>query len=529
MWHLFGVQRLFEVQCLFEDLWYIQSTKLHALICKISIELKWLNIFVEGAEEENDSGKVHKQRPSRGSLVITRPNRASRESGGWRGWEEDVDSPDEGSGLDWEDQGELDFEKQLELEKRRQHLKRELALMDQEDAAKDDTIETSFPHDNEPTRHVPIVHSRLHPAPSQSLSDETSQPPVQPTKVKKKKKADQKVKKSKKIKTLPGEKDGNKVKAVQARSDNKTHVENQPRERARKISSSGSEGAHVRSRVTPAAQTLEDRDSDMEERVHRSEHKKISNVKGQLEERQQLTPPPEEMPLQHKPRTPSDGSSRKQSKVTPGSEQRRAPMEKSAKRRTAVSPPEGQQYQDDDRFRRTSEPSDDLPLPRNQTYSPPYEHQYDSRGEASLGGERRRGDESPGTIERKRAFQDTRHRQEVRGMRTEDQRKVRRQGPVPGSRRLTTPSPDRMEQEISGDQYQDARDKRRRQEWVESPSESDKHGTWKPGRKPPKGRMLEEQRQQEIQRQHRQDSLSSDDDISHPPLDRSRQQVKVEL
>jgi hypothetical protein len=91
----------------------------------------------------------------------------------------------------WEEQGELDYDRQLELERRRQDLQRQLALMDEEDAAAS-TEETSWKgiEKEEEQRKVPIVHSRLHPEPSATPPDDGAVPQQTITKKKKKKKLD---------------------------------------------------------------------------------------------------------------------------------------------------------------------------------------------------------------------------------------------------------------------------------------------------------------------------------------------------
>ena len=96
----------------------------------------------------------------------------------------------------WEDQGgEMDYDRQLELERRRQDLQRQLALIDEEDAAA--SAEDATPgqwkgnEKEEEPKKVPIVHSRLHPEPSAGTpSDDGSVPQLTMTKKKKKKKLD---------------------------------------------------------------------------------------------------------------------------------------------------------------------------------------------------------------------------------------------------------------------------------------------------------------------------------------------------
>lgn len=453
---------------------------------------------------------MHKQKAIRkrdgGSLVITKSGRSLKESSGWKDWGEEVNSPNEESGLDWEDQGELDFQKQLELEKRRQHIKRELALMDQEDAQKDDTPEGHSSRDKEVTRQVPIVHSRLHPAPSPStIESEMSQPPAQPVKVKKKKKADQKVKKSKKLKTSPAEKNGRKTKMLQEKSeDTRPCVDNQLRERARKISSSGSESARIQSKGGPYTQPI---DSDVEERTTVLELQGTDKFGVKQEDLQHELQ--EERLLQQKMRVQPEHP---RSKNTLGSEKVKI-KDKPVKRKAAISPRKGQQFQGEEKSRRTSEPSDEFSGHSSQAFSPPYDSQYDSRGEGS-------DRQSP-----KKPIRDSRRKQEMREIGGEDEKPYRRHGPPPGARNLRTPSPEVIPCEVSEEQYHGMSDRRKKREWAQSPSENDRQGKFKSKEKPLKEKIKD---QQPVEPKHRhRTSQSSEDDGSQLPFVRSRQQVWI--
>lgn len=107
--------------------------------------------------------------------------------------EEDFERPPKTVG-DWEDPSDLDFERQLELERRRQDLQRQLALMDEEDAAAS-AEETEWKGKEDEKRKVPIIHSKLHPDPSPSTTG--GETPTQTVKKKKKKKLDSEGKKTK--------------------------------------------------------------------------------------------------------------------------------------------------------------------------------------------------------------------------------------------------------------------------------------------------------------------------------------------
>ncbi|XP_048588034.1 zinc finger CCCH domain-containing protein 13 isoform X2 [Nematostella vectensis] len=104
--------------------------------------------------------------------------------------------------MQWEDQGELDYQKQLALEKRRQDLQRQLALMDEEDAAVDDgwegkEVRKEARRQEEEHRKVTVVHSKLHPEQSVTPPASTSPsapPPAATEKKKKKREGDGKVK-----------------------------------------------------------------------------------------------------------------------------------------------------------------------------------------------------------------------------------------------------------------------------------------------------------------------------------------------
>lgn len=101
--------------------------------------------------------------------------------------EEDFDRPKNAE--DWEETGDLDFERQLELERRRQDLQRQLALMDEEDAAASSSEpEWKGKEKEEDQRKIPIIHSKLHPNPSPSTPD--AETPPQIVKKKKKKRLD---------------------------------------------------------------------------------------------------------------------------------------------------------------------------------------------------------------------------------------------------------------------------------------------------------------------------------------------------
>ena len=69
--------------------------------------------------------------------------------------------------MEWEERGELDYERQLSLEKRRQDLQRQLALMDEEDAAREKSDrkvkEVKKDKFEEQKVVIPVVHSKLHP------------------------------------------------------------------------------------------------------------------------------------------------------------------------------------------------------------------------------------------------------------------------------------------------------------------------------------------------------------------------------
>lgn len=153
-------------------------------------------------EERKRKKKTRKKRDV-SPMVITKPRSPAEQTESWHEWEEpEYEAEDRGnkSDLDWEDQGELDFERQLALEKRRQDLQRQLAQMDEEEAAQEKTeIDVrDVKKDREEQRSVPVVHSRLHPeSASSSPPDEPSSASSQSTPKKKKKKVDPDAKKGK--------------------------------------------------------------------------------------------------------------------------------------------------------------------------------------------------------------------------------------------------------------------------------------------------------------------------------------------
>ena len=134
-----------------------------------------------------------------GSVVVTKSHSPEQEQ---KNWGDDDSEEERNETLDWEERGELDFERQLNLEKRRQDLQRQLALMDEEEAAREKAErkirEPKKDREEEAKPVVPVVHSKLHPEKSSvSPGDEFSPVSSQSTPKKKKKKVDGEAKKVK--------------------------------------------------------------------------------------------------------------------------------------------------------------------------------------------------------------------------------------------------------------------------------------------------------------------------------------------
>lgn len=378
--------------------------------------------FLEPDEEENEEEhrkrrKKLKKRQLSGGIVITKPRSPEQEEKEWG--DENYDQP----GLDWEERGELDFERQLNLEKRRQDLQRQLALMDEEEAAREKAErkvkEPKKEREEEHKPVIPVVHSKLHPEKSSaSPADEFSPVSSQSTPKKKKKKAEGEPKKMKtKHKLSPAGKELKKRKVVRPAAEGSETGTGD--DRTRKISELSPEASKL---ITPRPQLeFEVGTGEKPRAIKKKQLKpklKESHVIKSTEDaafgvpsdasghRPQRTPPVEEIPRDKRSYSP---------------EEQRPPVEK-MRRRTALSSPEGsdspaQQYPREDRNRRVTEPSEGSPrkpVRDIHTAGTPVEADFKVKAK---GYDKRYGlEESPGPPEhgRRTVVRDQRHAEEGR-------------------------------------------------------------------------------------------------------------------
>ena len=356
-----------------------------------------------------------KKRQLSGAVVITKalsPEQVERDWG-------DDDYEEEQSDLDWEERGELDFERQLNLEKRRQDLQRALALMDEEDAAREKAErkvkEVKREKEEEAKPAIPVVHSKLHPEKSSvSPGDELSPVSSQSTPKKKKKKSEGETKKLKtKRKLSPSAKEVKKRKGVKPVSEGLDSGSMD--ERARKIPDLPQERSRAR------AQHEFEVSGEEKPRVTKKKQLKTKSKEGRPGEAHvsplvlsgtepQGAPPREEIPQDKRSYTP---------------EEQRPPVEK-IRRRTALSSPEGSdspalRYASESRTRRLTDPSEEgspqKPAREVHGTGPPAEAEYKAKAKGH--DKRYRPEASPGTPEQSRrvTVKDTRYVEEGRAER----------------------------------------------------------------------------------------------------------------
>lgn len=327
--------------------------------------------------------------------------------------------------MDWEERGELDFERQLNLEKRRQDLQRQLALMDEEEAAREKderkVKETKKEREEEHKPVIPVVHSKLHPEKSSvSPGDEFSPVSSQSTPKKKKKKTDSEQKKGKtKHKLSPPGKEPKKRKVVTSVVEgSEADIVD---ERTRKVSESLQEAAKLT--IPRTQQGFEVGSEEKPRRIKKKQLKtKLKETQVLLStgdayatpsddigRRPQRTPPPEQIPREKRPYSP---------------EEQRPPVEK-IRRRAALSSPEGsdspaQQRPREDRNRRITDSTEESPRkPVRDIHAaePPGDASYKMKAKGY--DKRYRVEEAPITPEdgRRTVVKDPRHVEEGRAER----------------------------------------------------------------------------------------------------------------
>lgn len=375
----------------------------------------------QGEDENRKRKRKLKKRQLSGGVVITKPRSPEQEERDWGDEEYDEGRRE----LDWEERGELDFERQLNLEKRRQDLQRQLALMDEEEAAQEvaerKVKETKKEREEEHKPVIPVVHSKLHPEKSSvSPGDEFSPVSSQSTPKKKKKKTDGEPKKLKtKHKLSPSAKEPKKRKSVKPSAEGLEA--GAVDERTRKMSELSPEA----SKVTTARvqQEMEVGDEEKPRGIKKKQVKsklKESHVLKSAEDTYaipldasghgpQRSPTPEEIPRDKRAYSP---------------EEHRPPVEK-MRRRTALSSPEGSdspalQYPREDRNRRVTDSSDGSPRkPVRDVPVAGHPGEAAYRMKAKGYDKRYRVEESPSTPEhgRRTVSKDPRHVEEGRAER----------------------------------------------------------------------------------------------------------------
>ena len=359
-----------------------------------------------------------KKRQVSGGVVITKPRSPEQEERDWG----DDDYEEGRNELDWEERGELDFERQLILEKRRQDLQRQLALMDEEEAARE-TAERKVkePKKDREEEHkpaIPVVHSKLHPEKSSvSPGDEFSPVSSQSTPKKKKKKTDGELKKVKsKRKLSPSAKEFKKRKGVKATPE-------------------GLEGDAVEERTRKITE-LTPETSKMNIPREQSEFQVVVEDKSRAVKKKQLKTKLKESHVLKSSEdayaSPSDLSGRRTQRTIPAEEiprdkrsfspeEQRLPMEK-VRRRTALSSPESpgspaMRYSSEDRNRRVTDPSDGSPRkPVRDIHGAGPPRESDLKSKAKGYDKSYRTEDSPGTPEhgRRAVVKDQRHVEEGR-------------------------------------------------------------------------------------------------------------------
>lgn len=353
---------------------------------------------------------MKKRQLSASGVVITKTHSPEQEERDWG----DEEYEEERSDMDWEERGEMDFERQLNLEKRRQDLQRQLALMDEEEAARDKTErkvkDVKKERDEEPKLVIPVVHSKLHPEKSSvSPGDEFSPVSSQSTPKKKKKKLDGEPKKVKtKRKVSPTTKELKKRKGVKPVAEGLES--GLMEERARKMPDLSPDRSKL---IGVRAQHDFEVGGEEKSRVTKKKQLKTKSKEGHILKSSgdaYLSPsgigPPGTPPVEENPRD----------KRSYSPEEQRTPLEK-LRRRTALSSPEGSdspafRYPTESRSRRVTDTSDGSPRkPVREVHSagPPGEAEYKMKPK---GYEKRyRSEGSPSTPEqgRRTAVKDIRH------------------------------------------------------------------------------------------------------------------------
>ena len=384
--------------------------------------LYYFCFFQPDEEDEDDQRKRKrkvKKRQLSGGVVITKTLSPEQEEKDWG----DEEYEEERSDLDWEERGELDFERQLNLEKRRQDLQRQLALMDEEEAAREKADrkvkEVKKEKDEEPKPMVPVVHSKLHPEKSSvSPGDEFSPVSSQSTPKKKKKKADGEPKKAKtKRKLSPTAKEAKKRKGVKPVSESLGSVVMD--ERVRKKSDLPAERTKL-----VEARAQHDFEVTGEEKSRVTKKKQL---KTKLKESQTLKSSGDAYLSSADPSgigpsgtPPRKEISRNKRSYTP--EEQRPATEK-MRRRTALSSPEGSdspalRHASESRTRRLTDPTEEgssrKPAREVPTAGLLGEVEYKSKAKGLE--KRYKSEGSPNTPEhgRREVVKDTRHAEEGR-------------------------------------------------------------------------------------------------------------------
>lgn len=373
----------------------------------------------EGDEESVDESRKRKKKLKKRSLsgvVVTKQRSPEQEERDWGDEEFDEGRSD----LEWEERGELDFERQLNLEKRRQDLQRQLALMDEEEAAREKAerkgkeIKKEKEEDHKPV--IPVVHSKLHPEKS-SISPRGEVSPVssQSTPKKKKKKTEGESKKAKmKRKLSPSGKELKKRKsarpaAVGTESDTME-------ERTRKESSPETSNLMSSRTQRQIEISSEEKPRGIKKKQVKSKSKENRITKTAEEARAILLDPMTRRPQQS---LPEENIQRDRRSYSP--EEQRAHVEK-VRRRAAVPSPEGSdslasQNPRGERSRRVTDSSDSSPrkpVGDVQDTRPPVEVDYKMTAKGY--DKRYRVQESPSTPESFRTTlgKETRHLDEER-------------------------------------------------------------------------------------------------------------------
>ena len=316
----------------------------------------------EAAEDERKRKKKAKKRQLSGGVVVAKPRSPEQEARDW-GYDE---FEEERRDLDWEEQGELDYERQMMLEKRRQDLRRQLALMDEEEAAIEKAErkvrDVKKEREDEP-RAVPVVHSKLHPdKASVSPGDEPSPVSSQSTPKKKKKKSNGEAKKLKlKRKSSPSSKESKKRKRGYLPPEEFGEDTEAGNENLRRASDLTSEKLKVKG---PQVQLNVEMEALVKPRVAKKKEMKAKAKESRSAKASEniIPSPPSEERVRVVPRTPPEQTLLRE-KWSYSPETERLPAER-VRRRAVLSSPEGHdsptvQPVSEDRARRVTTPFED--------------------------------------------------------------------------------------------------------------------------------------------------------------------------